>query len=249
MKSLLLIFFWGLPVFSIAQSPVPLARPFALVELFTSQGCSSCPPAHQMLDKFSNDSSFGTDSVAIISFHVDYWNYLGWEDSFSRHTFTERQKEYSTVFGDENVYTPQLVVNGKSGFSGNNEARLRRELKAIQHGVKYESTGLEITSLKLNGDKLIFSYLPGKKVRNHSINATLVSIADTTVVAAGENSGSTLTSKNTVRAFLKLPMREEGSRAFLNIPVDEDKSRLRLIVWIQSLQEGGIMDIQVFDLP
>lgn len=249
MKNLLLNFFWVLPVLSIAQSPVPLARPFAMVELFTSQGCSSCPPAHQMLGNFTKDVSFGPDSVAIISFHVDYWNYLGWKDPFSRHTYTERQKEYSNAFGDENVYTPQLVVNGKSGFSGNNEARLRRELKAIQHGVKYESTGLEITTLKLDGEKLIFSYKPGKKIRNHSINAALVSVLDTTVVTAGENNGSTLISENTVRAFLKLPMREEGSRAFLNISTGEGKSKLRLFIWIQSLQDGGIMDIQVFELP
>lgn len=228
-----------------AQSK-PAHEPFALVELFTSQGCSNCFSAQEKIEKVFADSAFSADSVLLISFHVDYWNDSIWKDPFSKAAYTSRQQEYQLQFGGETVYTPMFVVNGKSGFSGNNDIRLRREIKSIRETALTETTGLKIESVQIEGDKLIFSYTCRPELRNMSIQAALITKSDTTKVNSGENKGLVLISNNTVRAFIKLPLRGDGSRAFLKIPKDAESAQLNLVFWVQSVKDGGIMDIQVF---
>src|SRR4051812_5442425 len=82
---------------------------FAVVELFTSEGCSSCPPAEEAVAGLVKDY---TSNVYVVSFHVDYWNYLGWKDEFSSAGFTSRQQQYAAVFNINSIYTPQAIVNG-----------------------------------------------------------------------------------------------------------------------------------------
>ncbi len=226
----------------------PTHQPYAMIELFTSQACASCPPAHEKIENILADSSFSNDSVFLLSFHVDYWDNLGWKDPFSKASYTGRQQEYQAKLGGESVYTPMLVVNGKSGFSGNNDVRLKRELNSLRHARVLESTALVIESLKKEGDKLIFTYSCKPEARNMSIQAALVSKSDTTLVESGENEGLQLVSKNTVRAFVKLPLRVEGSRAYLKIPEGIELGNLNVVFWVQSGQDGGVMDIQVFPL-
>ena len=91
-----------------------------LAELFTSEGCSSCPPADEVLAALDRDLS--PHGLITLSFHVDYWNDLGWPDPYSSPTFTTRQRAYADAFGERGVYTPQLVINGRSGFVGSNAA-------------------------------------------------------------------------------------------------------------------------------
>lgn len=226
----------------------PRYQPYAMIELFTSQACASCPPAHEKIENILADSSFCNDSVFLLSFHVDYWDDLGWKDPFSKASYTIRQQEYQAKLGGESVYTPMLVVNGKSGFSGNNDVRLRRELNSLRKTAVVESAGLIIQSIKTDGDKLIFSYSCKPDVRNMSIHAALVSKSDSTLVESGENEGLQLVSTNTVRAFVKLPLRVEGSRAYLKIPEGINLENLNVVFWVQSGQDGGVMDIQVFPL-
>src|SRR5258705_10125837 len=104
---------------------------FALVELFTSEGCSSCPPADEAVGRLNGWKK----NVYILSFHVDYWNYLGWKDLFSSSAYSNRQQNYGNLFHLSSIYTPQIVVNGSVQFVGNDEARLRstieNDLKAM----------------------------------------------------------------------------------------------------------------------
>src|SRR5437764_2212404 len=95
------------------------ADPRAVVELFTSQGCSSCPPADKVLGELANDPS-----VIALSLPIDYWDYLGWKDTLADSRFTARQKAYSRSRGDRDVYTPQLIVNGAAQVIGSDRAKI-----------------------------------------------------------------------------------------------------------------------------
>src|SRR5476651_1026951 len=101
---------------------------FAVVELFTSEGCSSCPPADEAVAKIQKESN--GKPVYILAYHVDYWNRLGWKDVFSTHEYSERQSEYARYLHLQSVYTPQIVVNGKTEFVGSEESVLRNAIRA-----------------------------------------------------------------------------------------------------------------------
>jgi len=97
-------------------------KPVAVVELFTSEGCSSCPPADVNLERISKIKPMANGTVLPLSFHVDYWNHLGWEDPFAKEAFSERQRDYARAAKQNGVYTPQIVVNGKYAFNGSDAA-------------------------------------------------------------------------------------------------------------------------------
>src|SRR5512140_911562 len=99
--------------------PAVAAEPRAVLELFTSQGCSSCPPADAVFASYA-----GRDDVIALSFHVDYWDYLGWNDTFASRENTDRQRSYAATRGDRQVYTPQIVVNGRDHVVGSDRLAL-----------------------------------------------------------------------------------------------------------------------------
>src|SRR5215472_2525698 len=99
---------------------------FAVLELFTSEGCSSCPPADRLLPQLANDPN-----IIPLSFHVDYWDRLGWKDSFSNSEFSDRQKEYAKRFRLSSIYTPQLVVNGEFEMVGTNRSSAEAAIKKV----------------------------------------------------------------------------------------------------------------------
>ena len=96
-----------------------------LVELFTSEGCSSCPPADDVLARLEQDQPFPNVEIIALGQHVDYWNYLGWSDPFSAPAFSQRQGDYARAFARDGVYTPQMVVDGRAEFPGGNGAKAR----------------------------------------------------------------------------------------------------------------------------
>ena len=96
---------------------------FAVLELFTSEGCSSCPPADELIERIQKEA--GDKSVYILAYHVDYWNRLGWKDAFSQPEFSKRQYWYHQLFTSQ-VYTPQLIINGQNEFVGQRNIRRNR---------------------------------------------------------------------------------------------------------------------------
>ena len=115
-------------------APVPPPGPAApgavvVLELFTSQGCSSCPPADRVLSRVGREGALA-GRVLPLAYHVDYWNYIGWSDPFSSKEWTDRQYAYQGALGEPNVYTPQLVVNGRAHVNGSDEAGIAREVAA-----------------------------------------------------------------------------------------------------------------------
>ena len=119
----------------------------ALVELFTSEGCYSCPPADELVNKLAKENK---QNVFILSYHVDYWNKLGWKDKFSKAEFTNRQQQYAAYFNKEGVYTPQIVVNGKTEFVGSDEKKLYSTINNAV-SVVYKSP-IQITATETNNE-------------------------------------------------------------------------------------------------
>jgi len=180
-----------------------------VMELFTSQGCSSCPPADQLLAKLAGAGSLGDRAIAPLSFHVDYWNDLGWVDPYSSPAWTERQRTYARAIGDDRVYTPELVVGGARGVLGSDVAAVSQ---AVQHA----------------GRPALLR--AGATWAADSVTITVTAPADaevwvavwedstTTRVTRGENSGETLGSYRVVRRLDRIAA--AGQRASGAIKLD-----------------------------
>lgn len=159
-----------------------------VVELFTSQGCSSCPPA----DAFLTDLALQRPDVLPLAFHVTYWNYLGWRDPYSLDAATTRQRDYARSLGEDGVYTPQMVVDGATGFVGSNRedglsAIGKAQPKPIPVSIGLDGNQLAITVGAGSGQGriLLVGFDPSHR----------------TQVGQGENSGQTLVESNIVRSF------------------------------------------------
>jgi hypothetical protein len=176
-----------------------LAEPRAVVELFTSQGCSSCPPADKIIGELAKDPS-----VIALSMPIDYWDYLGWKDTLADARFSARQKAYSLMRGDRDVYTPQVVVNGSAHVVGSDRAGIER---AISNTGKAEGVMSLPVSMKLSDDKIMVSVAPsnrGPAATHGEIWICSVSKAVPIAIARGENRGRELTYYNVVRGVLKV---------------------------------------------
>src|SRR5579863_10500351 len=117
------------------------ARTPVVVELFTSEGCSSCPPADALLQKLDQLQPVSGAELIVLSEHVDYWNDIGWRDPYSSHAYSERQSAYGTQFGLSSIYTPQMVVDGKFEFVGSDE---RRAITAAEKAAKADKISISL---------------------------------------------------------------------------------------------------------
>lgn len=173
-----------------------------VVELFTSQGCSSCPPADKVLGKYAEKGD-----VLALSWHVDYWNYLGWKDTFSRKEFTERQQLYAGSFKRRGIYTPQAVVNGRTHVVGSHHSEIEARL------LHYASAGQGL-SVPVNVDRGSKSISIDANVPATLGDVTLwIVFFDRAVEVAikrGENTGRTITYHNVVRDFGPIGMTKGG---------------------------------------
>lgn len=128
------------------------AKGIAVVELFTSEGCSSCPPADEAAIRISRDYP---DNVYFLGFHVDYWDDIGWKDEFSNHMFTDRQQKYAGIFNLNSIYTPQVIINGEKEMIGSQETTLR---KHISGELKKEAPDSIELNVKVSGENIQVSY-------------------------------------------------------------------------------------------
>ncbi len=174
-----------------------MAEPRAVVELFTSQGCSSCPPADKLIGELAKDPT-----VIALSMPIDYWDYLGWKDTLADARFSARQKAYSLMRGDRDVYTPQVVVNGSFHVVGSDRAGIERAIDVTR-----ESDGVMTVpvSIKLSGKQISVSVAASKEPSAHGeVWICSISRAIPIAIGRGENRGRELTYYNVVRNVLKV---------------------------------------------
>lgn len=173
-------------------------EPFAIVELFTSEGCSSCPAADELLEEMTTILQKEGKNVLGLSFHVTYWDRLGWQDPYSAEIFTERQKKYMQILGLGNYYTPQAVVNGQAEFIGSNPFKFRELVTAATSNV---------SPIKIEGQagmgngQVNIHYESSKETGNAVMNVALVENSVQKFVERGENKSRTLKHFNVVRVF------------------------------------------------
>jgi hypothetical protein len=172
-------------------------EPRAVIELFTSQGCSSCPPADKLIAEYAHDPS-----VIALSLAVDYWDYLGWKDTLALSGHTNRQRAYAKARGDRQVYTPQVVIDGAIHALGSDKAAIERAIKQTR---EQSSPLLLPVKIERTGDKLTVT-VPGSADERGQAEVWLCPISRSVpvVIGRGENSGQTITYTNVVRRWIKL---------------------------------------------
>ncbi|MCB0464439.1 MAG: DUF1223 domain-containing protein [Aequorivita sp.] len=206
-------------------------KPFAIVQLFTSQGCSSCPSADALLEKVEKE--YEGKSVFVLSYHVDYWNRLGWKDVFSKKEFSDMQYSYSSKFGSSSVYTPQAIVNGDVHFVGSNEAKMDGYL-AKYLKMNSENT-LVFSDLNMKDNQVTFNYKVEGNVTEKKLKVALAIEKKETNVKRGENSGHKLSSVNIVVEQIEISLgKTEGSGSITVPGLVEKEDPLVLIGFIQS---------------
>jgi hypothetical protein len=170
--------------------------PFALVELFTSEGCSSCPSADRVLAKLVGWAELENKNVLTLAFHVDYWNGLGWKDRFSDRAYSERQRWYARHEPQPRLYTPQMIVHGTTQFVGSREAQAFEAVKAALAKPALVEVGLAAHERE---SQFEIDYQVRGAAEGDRLHLVLVQRRANTVVRAGENAGETLTHVSVVR--------------------------------------------------
>lgn len=218
----------------------PAGHQFVVMELFTSQGCSSCPPADAVLAQYV---AAGNKQIIPLAFHVDYWDRLGWVDPFSQHVYSQRQEWYGNRISRNGIYTPQLVINGRYELIGSNrpaiESLVQKELTEKKPGT------LQLTQLSLEKDAIYFRYRSINP--NGLLNIALVEKKATTFIRSGENAGITLGNNNIVRVFQSQRQQVNGEGRII-LPRDFHADAYALVLYTQGENNTGISSALYTDL-
>ncbi|WES98739.1 DUF1223 domain-containing protein [Chryseobacterium arthrosphaerae] len=210
-------------------------KSFAVVELFTSEGCWSCPPADGLIAKLEKNNH--NKKLFIMAFHVDYWDHQGWKDRFSKSKFTERQKQYAKWMNLSTLYTPQVVINGKTEMVGSETGKV---LAGIQSAML--DTHTENLKLKVEGEKgrnIQVSYTSTSPSKNSDILLALVQKEASSQISAGENAGKALSHVQIVRELQSRSIKAQDSFSF---KLPDMKNQWEIIAFEQDQKSGEIID-------
>ena len=234
---------------SVAASDAPsrnVSSP-VLVELFTSEGCSDCPPADALLQKMDQSQTGGAQLI-VLSEHVDYWNHIGWIDPYSSHFFSDRQTAYSDRFGLKSVYTPQMVVDGTTEFVGNNPNLANQ---AIQKAEAQAKVPVRISAISLDTPHALRAHLEAdalpesSKVRKADVCFVVALDHAESQVLRGENGGRHLTHVGVVQSLTKVGNVEIGKSFAQDVQVKLDSktdlSNLRVIAFVQQTGQRQVL--------
>ena len=226
----------------IVQPPALAGEPRAVVELFTSQGCSSCPPADRLMGELAHDPS-----LIVLSLPVDYWDYLGWKDTLALHGHSTRQRAYSVARGDRAVYTPQAVVNGVVHVLGSDKAAIERAIAKTSS--EDAPLKLPVTMSIASGKVTVKIPALAGELRSAEVWLCPVTANAPVVIGRGENRGNTLTYHNVARRWIKLGVwsgkAETFSLALSELPGADfalkDVDTLAVIVQSGGVAKPGLM--------
>lgn len=210
---------------------------FALIELYTSEGCSSCPPADRLVAKIAKE--YGNREVYVLAYHVDYWNHLGWRDVFSSPAYSQRQRTYATYLKLDGVYTPQAIVNGRNEFVGSDEGKMR---SAIQQGMsRSSSVDLSLSNYRVNGHTASLQYHASGGTQHNTLMLAVIEKQATTQVKAGENDGRTLPHINIVQKLQAISLKNDAGNAEISLPNGFNSKDWGITGFIQNSRTGEIM--------
>ena len=223
-----------------------------LVELFTSEGCSSCPPADALLSQLARTQPVRGADVIVLEEHVDYWDRLGWKDPFSSEAATERQTDYGAAFGGEQIYTPQMVVDGHAEFVGSSDGDALRAIRAASQAQK------PAVRLSWQNDDALSVHVESLPNAHAGDTPELfVAITENMLrsdVKHGENAGRSLDHDGVVRQLLPLgkiaaPAQEHSSTAMLHLSQEWNRKNLNAVVFVQERRSRRILAVGAIPLP
>lgn len=217
-----------------------------LLELFTSEGCSSCPPADRLLQVFDQSQPVSNANLIVLSEHVDYWDRLGWKDPFSSPQFTARQQDYAGRYSREGVYTPQLVVDGRFALVGSDS---REANAAIQKAAREPKVAIALSDVARDGKQVKARVdVPGDANSKRRSAVLYLVIADNRAqsqVARGENAGHSLAHVAVTRVLKDAGTIDLRSASFkdvaLTVPAGAGANGLRLIAFLEDPASGHIL--------
>jgi hypothetical protein len=224
------------------------SRTPVLIELFTSEGCSSCPPADALLEKLDRSQPVNGAELIVLSEHVDYWNDIGWKDPYSSHEYSERQSAYAARFGRSGIYTPQMVVDGHSELVGSDE---RGAVKAVENESRFVKVPLSLSGLHFENNKVSMHVEAGPLepsigARSANLYLAIADESDVSQVSRGENAGRTLKHVAVLRSLVPVGTVNKADKVSKDITVNvsnESRGRLRIVGIIQEQSAGRVLGV------
>jgi hypothetical protein len=218
-----------------------------LVELFTSEGCSSCPPADQLLQKL-DQQPVAEEEMIVLSEHVDYWNHEGWKDPYSAHFYSERQGAYAKRLGLSDVYTPQMIVDGSNQFVGSDAALAQ---KALAKALADPKVGVRLSSVSIGSNNVLLAHLetdallPSFGMRDADVYVAVALNRAESQVARGENAGRKLSHTAVVKSIVKVGTLRKGKTFAqdlqLKLDPGTDPGNVRVIAFLQEPGQGRVI--------
>jgi hypothetical protein len=214
------------------RPPAEAQRKIVVVELFTSEGCSSCPPADELLTRLGREHTSNGAEIIPLGFHVDYWDHQGWRDRFSSRAYTERQEKYATRFRLDGPYTPQMVVDGGAQFVGNDPGRA--EAVILQATAQPQAADVQLSWAAAN--KLQVRVTARENNASGEVRLAITEDNLSNNVAAGENGGRVLHHSAVVRDFRLLGQLADG-KFQMEVPLQLKREwkveDLRVVVFVE----------------
>lgn len=219
-----------------------------VVELFTSEGCSSCPPADALLAKLDQQGRLGNAEIIALEEHVDYWDQLGWRDPFSSSQWTQRQQDYAAAFRNDGVYTPQMVVDGRAEFVGSSQSSARSAIVEASRVTKAEValSGITVSPQQAHL-KVDVKMLPDPASKEAKVWLAVTESGLHSDVKHGENAGEDLHHAAVVRSLRKIadakPGEADAYSGELDVPLDSawQRQNIRLVVFVQDSKSLHIL--------
>jgi hypothetical protein len=216
---------------------------FAVCELFTSEGCSSCPPAEALMKAL--DREYAGSNVYLLQFHIDYWDKLGWKDKYDNAAYSKRQYAYNSQLNTQ-AYTPQLVINGKQEMIGSESAKVHT---SINQALKNNQKALSIAyTIALKNAQAELTYAVDSFDKKDLINVALVEKEESNEILAGENKGHTLQHVDIVRKFISVPIGNSFGKLSIDIPSDLKDKPLKLVVYTQNHKNLNVTSATALNL-
>jgi hypothetical protein len=244
---------WFVACLSLVAVETPKNATPVLVELFTSEGCSSCPPADALLQKLDAQPIPGVQLI-VLSEHVDYWNHIGWKDPYSSQFFSQRQNIYAQRMGGSTVYTPQMIVDGTSEFVGSDGLRA---LKAIdisrgEEKLPVNISNASLTNGTLHGQIEIGTLPESLHAKSADVYVAVALSHAESQVLRGENEGRRLQHVAVVKSVTKIGTVSKNKNftqdAAIKLEGSSDPANLRIVVFAQDPNSGKVLGATLQEL-